>query len=352
MNKTALVITDIRNNIKSGGVKTHTLDVIKFLSKTSYKVDVVVEGHKDINFIRECSKFSHVTHIPHRMNYFGNNVLGFLGDYLVSRKVRKIKYNLVITNTGDVTKYWYLNVKSYKRLHIVHSLFSKKISFKNFIWKINPPKINVVTVSEFANNLLRNNTGLKDISTIHNYSQLDFEKGIDGNNECITILTVGQLVSYKGVEDWKRVSEEIATRHRNVKFIWVGDGPHIPVIESRLRDRIILAGFQSNVEPFYRSADVYYHPSHLENHSLSILDALAKGLPIIACDVGGNAESVDASVGELVEKGDTEAQIRALEKIILSDKERFKKSEQAIIKKNKLFSKDIWEINMSRLIGD
>lgn len=352
MNKTALVITDIRNNIKSGGVKTHTIDVIKFLRKNSYQVDVVVEGYKDINFIDKCSKFAHVTHVAHRIGFFENNVLGFLGDYFISRKLKKTKYNLVITNTGDVTKYWYLNVKSNKRLHIIHSLFSKKVTLKNLIWKLSPPKVDVVTVSEFASNLLKNNTGLKEISTIHNYSKLSSEKDINESNDFITILTVGQLVSYKGVEDWKRVSSEITTRHKNVKFVWVGDGPHMPVIENRLRDKVVLAGFKSNVEPFYSSADVYYHPSHIENHSLSILDALSKGLPVIACDVGGNSESIDESVGRLVEKGDTEAQIRALEKIILSDKERFRKSEQAIIKQKKLFSKNIWEVNMSRLIGE
>lgn len=48
------------------------------------------------------------------------------------------------------------------------------------------------------------------------------------------------------------------------------------------------------VSLFHQAADVYLHASHAENHSLSILEALSTGTPVIATAVGGIPEQINS----------------------------------------------------------
>ena len=65
--------------------------------------------------------------------------------------------------------------------------------------------------------------------------------------------------------------------------------------------RLRFAGPRSDVPDFLRAADLFVHPSHQEGFSNAILEAMAAGLPVVACDVGGNPEAVvDGETGRLV----------------------------------------------------
>jgi glycosyltransferase involved in cell wall biosynthesis len=54
----------------------------------------------------------------------------------------------------------------------------------------------------------------------------------------------------------------------------------------------------------YRSADAFVLPSYREGLSLSLLEALASGLPVVTTKVGGHPEVVDAHAGYLIAPGD------------------------------------------------
>ena len=98
-----------------------------------------------------------------------------------------------------------------------------------------------------------------------------------------------------------------------VYLIIVGDG----VLENRLKTlcrkkdverRIIFMGQRRDVPDILRSLDGFLLNSKTEGMSYAILEAMASGLPIIATDVGGNAELVNhGEEGFLYPEGDAGA---------------------------------------------
>ena len=86
----------------------------------------------------------------------------------------------------------------------------------------------------------------------------------------------------------KRVVKEVP----NARMILVGDGnQHETLIAERnrlgLESIIDLPGAIANPEHILAKSDVYVSTSHMEGLPLSILEAMAAGLPIIATNVGG-----------------------------------------------------------------
>jgi len=98
------------------------------------------------------------------------------------------------------------------------------------------------------------------------------------------------------------------------KLPWVleliGDGPLTAVARQRARDlgiadRVMFSGLCNDVPSRLAVADVFVLASAWEGLPLSILEAMRAGLPVVASDVGGVAESVnDGVTGFLVPKGD------------------------------------------------
>ena len=80
-----------------------------------------------------------------------------------------------------------------------------------------------------------------------------------------------------------------------------------------LQDRVIFAGAESDVRPYLEAADVFVLPSLWEGFPVSIMEALARGLPVVATRVGGVPELLEEGVtGKLVPPGDPLALARAL----------------------------------------
>ena len=79
----------------------------------------------------------------------------------------------------------------------------------------------------------------------------------------------------------------------------------------RIADRIDYAGHVANVEDYLANAHVFLLSSHYEAQPLSILEAMAAGLPVISTDVGGVKDIVTDN-GTLVPPGDIAAMAQAM----------------------------------------
>ena len=101
-----------------------------------------------------------------------------------------------------------------------------------------------------------------------------------------------------------------------------GDGPMRPALEKqiaelRLESAVRLLGMRDDVADLLRESDLFVMPSATEGMPITVIEAMACGLPIVATAVGGFLELVkDGENGFLVPVGDADALARALAKLI------------------------------------
>jgi len=75
-------------------------------------------------------------------------------------------------------------------------------------------------------------------------------------------------------------------------------------------DRVQFGGqvSQKELPGWYREADLFVSPSHVDGTSVSLLEALASGLPVIVSDIPGNKEWVEDGInGWLFPDGNSSA---------------------------------------------
>jgi sugar transferase (PEP-CTERM/EpsH1 system associated) len=139
----------------------------------------------------------------------------------------------------------------------------------------------------------------------------------------ITVGIVARLVPVKNHALLLRAFKEVRDGGpAGVRLLVVGDGPLREELEALARslelgDSVRFLGFRRDIPEILRSLDVFVLCSNSEGHSLTLLEAMASGLPVVATDVGGNGEVVREGVnGSLVPPGDTGALAAALKELI------------------------------------
>ena len=105
----------------------------------------------------------------------------------------------------------------------------------------------------------------------------------------------------------------------------IGDGPLTQNVRQKsldmgLADRVEFSGLCNDVPARLAASDVFVLASGWEGLPLSILEAMRAGLPVVASDVGGVAESVaDEVTGFLVPKGDKGILANRLRRILIDN---------------------------------
>jgi len=105
------------------------------------------------------------------------------------------------------------------------------------------------------------------------------------------------------------------------RLVVVGDGPCRSELETETRTlgiagQVDFLGVRSDIPELLQSADVFALSSLSEGQSMSLIEALACGLPSVVTNVGGNPEIVDETCGLLVRPQDSSALAAALLRLL------------------------------------
>ena len=120
-------------------------------------------------------------------------------------------------------------------------------------------------------------------------------------------------------------------------YLWlVGDGELRPTIETLTQElgvaeRVRFWGVRADVADILNAADIFTLPSKYEGSPMSVMEAMAAGLPVVATAVGGVPELVEDGVsGLLTPNEDFDALVAALQRLVDSVELRRRMSNAAL----------------------
>ena len=128
---------------------------------------------------------------------------------------------------------------------------------------------------------------------------------------------IGRLSEEKGIKYLIEASSLLDKSDLPVKVLIIGDGPQKKelmdfVNEKGIKDKVVFAGFQADIESWLPALDIFVLPSFTEGTPMSLLEAMALGIPVVASAVGGIPRVIDpekngmlVSPGKSVEIKDT-----------------------------------------------
>jgi glycosyltransferase involved in cell wall biosynthesis len=161
--------------------------------------------------------------------------------------------------------------------------------------------------------------------------------------------------SIYGVDVLAKAFVKVAAQNPDINLFLLGGGSQGAKIRQILTnggvmDRVHFGGqiSQSDLPRWYRMADLYISPSHVDGSSVTLMEALASGLPCLVSDIPGNKEWIEDGVnGWLFRDGDVDD---LAEKIldVIKNRKVLKKISQAARKTAE--EKADWKKNFGKLL--
>ncbi len=153
-----------------------------------------------------------------------------------------------------------------------------------------------------------------------------------GPDREVVVTTAGNIRHVKGHDIFIKAAAAIAPQFPNVSFSIAGgvlEPAYFEELQTLVRDLNLADRFQflggiTNLREHLAAANIFVLPSRSEGFSNAIVEAMAASLPVVATDVGGNAEAVQDGVsGFIVPPEDPTALAAAIARL-LSDPSRAK----------------------------
>jgi glycosyltransferase involved in cell wall biosynthesis len=123
---------------------------------------------------------------------------------------------------------------------------------------------------------------------------------------------VGRLSVEKGPDLFLRAALSIRAQRGDAHFILVGEGAMLKQLQAfaqrfGIADAVHFAGSQDDMPAVFNELDVVVSSSLSEAMPLAVMEAMASGVPLVACKVGGIPDLVEHGVtGWLADEGDYE----------------------------------------------
>jgi len=159
------------------------------------------------------------------------------------------------------------------------------------------------------------NSGLREdkTSVIHNGIEISNTPQKTKNGETFVIGSSGRIFPIKDYPFMIEVARGIREKTNHICFQLAGQGPEQPKIQALVHEHNLegvfeLKGYLEDISTFYGKLDLYLNTSVHEGIPMSVLEAMAHGLPVIGPKVGGLAEIIDDGIqGYLLEEKDPKA---------------------------------------------
>lgn len=161
--------------------------------------------------------------------------------------------------------------------------------------------------------------------------------------DTVLVGTVARLIPDKGVGVLLHALAHLRRWGLRPQVLVAGDGPargDLKALAETLgvSDQVRFLGFVEDIVPFYRAIDVFVLPSLSEGMSLSLIEAMAAGVPVVATRTPGIEEVIAPGMGWLAAPGDHLALAACLRDLLLRPREAARMAERARTEAHRRFS--------------
>jgi len=142
----------------------------------------------------------------------------------------------------------------------------------------------------------------------------DFRQRL-GWQDCFVLLSLRSWEPLYGVDGLVRAFCQAARQIPDLRLLLLGGGSQAAnlrqiLMQNEMLDRVYFGGQvnQANLPGYYRASDLYLSASHSDGSSVSLMEALACGKPVLVSDIPGNQEWITPGTqGWLFPDGDINA---------------------------------------------
>ena len=183
----------------------------------------------------------------------------------------------------------------------------------------------MIFVSQLACNEFMSGTPAIDatkVHVIHNSIKLPPAATESSPNEGLTYMFHGRLSPEKGIDTLLQAFAMADMPHARLVIAGSGNGEYVKTLHgvaarSGIAQQITWTGHVSDIHPLIQKAEVGVCPSHVrEAGSLSVLEYMSHGKPVVASDNGSQPEYItNGKEGFLVQPGDADALAAAIRRL-------------------------------------
>lgn len=205
----------------------------------------------------------------------------------------------------------------------------------------------VPTTKDQENYLLSHGVPQNQITRIANFTSVPFAHRPREfrPTQQIHIVAIGRFVEKKGFDLLIKALARLPTEFP-VQLTLVGDGKEKNALvdlvrRNNLERRVQFTGWSNDVVAALDRADLFVLPSRDEPFGIVCLEAMARGVPIIATNTQGPTEFLDDSLAWIVQRDDLGDLTAGLEAAINNPYQTTRQAEKALRTCEAQFSKDV-----------
>ncbi|MGD0886018.1 MAG: glycosyltransferase [Thermodesulfovibrionales bacterium] len=319
--KVAYILTPI----EFGGAEKVSLTFLKNVDRDKYTIAPVLlirPWEKDNFFIQTLEKENYPLYkipvaVRHRSE--GRDYFRVIRCYrMIHSFLRKGSFDLVHTHGyfADIVGIPAAKILGIPHISTCHGFISNDRNLRLYNWLDRIAlrfATKIIAVSEgIENDLIRSGIDRSRIVTIQNAVNGEYsdESAMRNRREKRNLLNlsdkdfvagyVGRLSEEKGIKYLVEAISMLSTYEEiPLKLLIIGEGPKRKDLEDfakekNLEQRVFFIGFQSDVENWLPAMDVFVLPSLTEGTPMSLLEAMAYGIPVVASAVGGVPQVIDS----------------------------------------------------------
>jgi len=322
-----------------GGAERLAIELAEELNKRCIHTDILSMYTEELPGVEDARKDLLERGIPN-IYFLGMKVhpplLSLIPAILKLRSlIQEEGYDIIETSSISpaIISTWATSFGHARHISGLHKVFKRdrENSWHHILWRFSVRcncRVRYYAITDYVNRAWTrySNTPFRYTCTIHNailnncFNAIPDRQGVRSEleipNDCRIIMYVGRLDKDKGCDILFEAMAPILEPN-NLYLLYVGMlDPAVPgaeemlykmknqIVTEGLGDRIRFLGYRKDIPRLMAAADVLAHPTKIEGFGLTLIEAMAAGLPVVTTNVEGIPEVLDGTESIMVAPND------------------------------------------------